>query len=361
MHPNRVLVLVPAAVFSLVTGVVAAAPAVSASAVASPAAGSSGERSSVAKDSARVAELTRRFGARSPGVYLDRSGRVVVTVTSPADAAEVRAAGAVPEVVEHTAAELGTATARLADEARVPGTAWAVDPVTNQVLVSVDGTVTGARLAKVRAAVAALGSTARLESVPGAFSTRIAGGQAIYGGNSRCSLGFNVSRGSTYYFLTAGHCGNIAGTWYTNASRTTVAGTRVGSSFPGDDYALFQYPSGVATPPGSVYTYSGSQDITGAATPAVGATVYRSGSTTGVRSGQVTQLNVTVNYQDGAVVSGLIRTTVCAEGGDSGGPLYSGTTALGLTSGGSGDCSRGGTTFFQPVTEALNAYGASVY
>ncbi|MFI8404604.1 serine protease, partial [Streptomyces sp. NPDC085463] len=30
-------------------------------------------------------------------------------------------------------------------------------------------------------------------------------------------------------------------------------------------------------------------------------------------------------------------------------------------SGGSGNCSSGGTTFFQPVTEALSAYGVSVF
>ena len=78
-----------------------------------------------------------------------------------------------------------------------------------------------------------------------------------------------------------------------------------------------------------------------------------------MHSGTVTQLNATVNYAEGSV-SGLIRTTVCAEGGDSGGPLYAGGTAYGLTSGGSGNCSRGGVTYFQPVTEALNAYGVSV-
>jgi streptogrisin B len=60
-------------------------------------------------------------------------------------------------------------------------------------------------------------------------------------------------------------------------------------------------------------------------------------------------------------LSGLIQTNVCAEPGDSGGPLYDGTRALGLTSGGSGDCTSGGTTFFQPVREAANAYGVSVY
>jgi streptogrisin D len=67
-----------------------------------------------------------------------------------------------------------------------------------------------------------------------------------------------------------------------------------------------------------------------------------------------------VNYAEGSV-SGLIRTTVCAEPGDSGGSLYSGTTAHGLTSGGSGNCSSGGVTYFQPVVEALSAYGVSVF
>ena len=67
-----------------------------------------------------------------------------------------------------------------------------------------------------------------------------------------------------------------------------------------------------------------------------------------------------MNYAEGTV-TGLIRTNVCAEGGDSGGPLFAGTTALGLTSGGSGNCSSGGTTFFQPVNEVLSRYGVSVY
>ena len=87
-------------------------------------------------------------------------------------------------------------------------------------------------------------------------------------------------------------------------------------------------------PPGTV----GSQDIASARTAVVGETVTRRGSTTGIHSGRVTALNATVNYAEGSV-SGLIRTSVCAEGGDSGGSLYAGSTALGLTSGGSGNCS----------------------
>ncbi|MBI0383642.1 trypsin-like serine protease, partial [Streptomyces albiflaviniger] len=87
--------------------------------------------------------------------------------------------------------------------------------------------------------------------------------------------------------------------------------------------------------------------------------VFRSGSTTGLRSGKVTGLNATVNYPEGTV-TGLVQTTVCAEPGDSGGPLFAQGVALGVTSGGSGDCDRGGVTFFQPVTKALTALGVSI-
>ncbi|MGW3690131.1 S1 family peptidase [Streptomyces sp. NPDC005125] len=63
-----------------------------------------------------------------------------------------------------------------------------------------------------------------------------------------------------------------------------------------------------------------------------------------------------VNYPEGTV-TGLIGTTVCAEPGDSGGPLFAQDVALGVTSGGSGDCATGGVTYFQPVTAAMAALG----
>ena len=165
--------------------------------------------------------------------------------------------------------------------------------------------------------------------------------------------------GGTYNLLTAGHCTNISASWYANSSQTSYIGPRTGTSFPGNDYGIVRYDSALSHP-GSVWLYNGtSQDITGAANAYVGEPVTRSGSTTGVWSGSVTGLNATVNYPEGTVY-GLIKTNVCAEGGDSGGSLFDGSTAIGLTSGG-GNCSTGGTTYFQPVTEALSAYGVSVY
>jgi hypothetical protein len=216
--------------------------------------------------------------------------------------------------------------------------------------------VDGARLTRVRAAAKKLGKAVRVERVPGTFTTKISGGKAIYSSGARCSLGFNVRNSAgQFFFLTAGHCGNIASQWFSNSSHSTLIGTRRSSSFPGNDYAIITYASGI-THPGTV----GSQDITSAGNAVVNQTVTRRGSTTGIHSGRVTATNATVTYPEGSV-TGTIRTTVCAEPGDSGGPLYAGSTALGITSGGSGNCSSGGTTFFQTVTEPLSVFGVSVY
>ena len=301
--------------------------------------------------------LTASLGtARTAGSYLDATtGKTVVNVTDAAAAATVRAAGGTPRLVSRSSRQLDTLMATL--DSGVVGTAWAVDPVTNQVLVSADSTVSGANFAGLQAAVAKSAGAARLERVAGKFDLFISGGDAIYTGSSRCSLGFNVRNSAgTQFFLTAGHCTNIGSTWYANSSHTTVLGSRTGTSFPGNDYGIVRYTNTSISKPGAV----GGQDITNARTPSVNETVFRRGSTTGTHSGRVTALNATVNYPQGTV-TGLIRTTVCAEPGDSGGSLYAGTSALGLTSGGSGNCSSGGTTFFQPVTEPLGVFGVSVY
>ncbi|HEX8306189.1 MAG TPA: S1 family peptidase [Jatrophihabitans sp.] len=191
-------------------------------------------------------------------------------------------------------------------------------------------------------------------------ATSFRGGDPIPG--TRCTIGFNVRDSSNvYYFLTSRRCGvNVGYVFYTDSSRTTVLGTTVGISPSNKDYAIVRYASGISHP-GAVNTYNGaSQDITSAATAYVGEPVKRSGSVTGVRSGSVTATNVTVYYAEGALI-GMIKTNICSESGDSGGPLFDGAKAIGLASGSSGNCSSGGTTFFQPVTEPLAVYGVTVY
>ncbi|MEV7232826.1 S1 family peptidase [Streptomyces sp. NPDC051020] len=241
--------------------------------------------------------------------------------------------------------------------ADIGGTAWNIDPATKTLVVTADSTVTQAEIKQIKKSAGANAGALRIERTSGTFSKLLSGGDAIYAPGWRCSLGFNVRSGSTYYFLTAGHCTDGNPPWYTNSSNSTYIGPTVGSSFPTNDYGLVRYDNASVAHAGTV----GSQDITSAANATVGMSVTRRGSTTGIHSGSVTGLNATVNYGGGDIVYGMIKTNVCAEPGDSGGPLYSGTKAIGLTSGGSGNCSSGGTTYFQPVTEALSAYGVSVY
>ncbi|MFC8520050.1 S1 family peptidase [Streptomyces sp. NPDC057257] len=297
-----------------------------------------------------------RIKRTTPRSGISRRTRLIAVTTGLVAAAAI----AVPSANASTATPFSTAQLKSADasvlKADVPGTAWAVDSKTNRVVVTVDSTVSKAEIAKIKSAAGSNAGALTIKHTAGQFKPLITGGDAIYGGAYRCSLGFNVHSGSTYYFLTAGHCGEVASTWYSNSGHTTTLGTNVSYSFPTNDFALVRYTNSSIAHPSAV----GSQTISSAATPSVGTTVYRRGSTTGTHSGRVTALNATVNYGSGDIVYGMIQTTVCAEGGDSGGPLYAGTVAYGLTSGGSGDCTSGGTTFFQPVTEALSYYGVSV-
>ncbi|WP_239150594.1 S1 family peptidase [Streptomyces sp. SID8111] len=303
--------------------------------------------------------LAEDLGADAAGTYYDaKTKSLVVNVLDEAAAETVESAGAEARVVAHSLAELKRARTTLEKDASIPGTAWVTDPTTNKVVVTADRTVSKADWAKLTEVVEGLGAKAELKRTEGEYQPFIAGGDAITGNGGRCSLGFNVTKGGEPHFLTAGHCTEGISTW--SDSSGNVIGENAASSFPGDDYGLVKYTADVAHP-SEVNLYNGStQAISGAAEATVGMQVTRSGSTTQVHSGTVTGLDATVNYGNGDIVNGLIQTDVCAEPGDSGGSLFSGSSAVGLTSGGSGDCSSGGTTFFQPVTEALSATGTQI-
>ncbi|MCH0539529.1 S1 family peptidase [Streptomyces sp. MUM 203J] len=308
-----------------------------------------------------AASLDGQLGERdTAGAYYDTGSRTLVVTVVDEEAAEtVRRAGGEARMVQHSMAELKGARSTLKKRATIPGTSWAVDPATNKVVVTADSTVKGEAWKKLTQVVDRLGSKAEVKRMDGEFTPYLAGGDAILTGGSRCSLGFNVVRNGQPHFLTAGHCGAPGSRWSGPQGGQPV-GTMVDSRFPGDDFALVRYDRDVDRP-SAVNLYNGTgRSITRAADATVGLRVIRSGSTTQVRDGVVTGLDATVNYGNGQIVEGLIQTTVCAEPGDSGGALFAGDAAVGLTSGGSGDCTRGGVTFFQPVTEALATYGARI-
>ncbi|MGW0515974.1 S1 family peptidase [Crossiella sp. NPDC003009] len=254
-------------------------------------------------------------------------------------------------------------TETLRAKAAIPGTAWATDPDTGQVLVTADSTVQGGRWDTLMSAVRSIGGDkVRVQRSTGAFRLFAEGGDAIFGGGSRCSLGFNVTTNNgAPAILTAGHCVTSARRWSVTQGGAPVATARQ-STFPGNgDFALLTYDNAATRSPSAVDVGGGRLvQIRRAAEARVNQQVFRMGSTTGLRNGRVTGLRATVNYPEGTV-TGLIQTTVCAEPGDSGGSLFTQDgSAIGLTSGGSGNCQTGGTTFFQPVTTALTAVGARI-
>jgi hypothetical protein len=307
--------------------------------------------------------VSRLLADRGAGVYLSPNGaRLMVPVTSLADARLVRRAGGVPQMVKNSGVDLANATRALSKAtSEISGTGWARDPRTNKMVLWADESVRGKKLAKVQATAAQMSDSVRIERIPGKLSLTAAGGDAIFGEGSRCSLGFNVRQGDAFGFITAGHCGNAVPTWSEDQEGQQVLGNTLESSFPENDFALVQYENLAEEPPGTINLGNGQeQDITEAREAVVGEQVQRMGSTTGLNDGEVQQLDATVNFPEGTV-TGMIRTNVCAEPGDSGGPLFAEGAALGITSGGNGDCQAGGTTFFQPITEPLEQFGVEVY
>lgn len=276
-------------------------------------------------------------------------------------AGSLLATGAGPANASVSPADLESARAAVESQL-VPHTAVGVDPVSGQVVLTV--TEAARSTAGLISTAKRYGSAVRIERIPGRLGTmegHFRGGNGIVSttGNATCTLGFNVTGGMA---LTAGHCGKIVPAWIKENNGLYI-GPTIAYSFPGDDFALIRNDGQMAQR-GDVQAYdAGIQDITTAADPVVGQSVCKSGRTTLRTCGRVLRLNVTANYPEGPVFQ-LIETNLCAAPGDSGGPLYAGSTALGLTSGGTLGLPCGSTSFrsfYQPVVEALNVYGVNVF
>jgi streptogrisin C len=299
-------------------------------------------------------------GADFGGSWYDATtGKLTVGVTDVARTDAVRAAGAAAVTVSHTEATLDSAKAVIdtyAGQAAPKGvTGWYVDEQANSVVVTVSPGASGTEVRKFLDFANTAGPVrVTPAATPRLYDEDVVGGDAYYiNGLARCSVGFSVHGG----FVSAGHCGT-AGDSVTASDRSEM-GTFESSSFPGNDYSYVRTNSDW-TPSSTVDGYGhGDVKVTGATAGTAGASVCRSGSTSGWHCGTIASVNQTVNYGQGTV-SGLTRTNACAEPGDSGGAWVSGSKAQGVTSGGTGDCTSGGITFFQPVNKILSAYGLSL-
>ncbi|WP_367132545.1 alpha-lytic protease prodomain-containing protein [Saccharothrix sp. HUAS TT1] len=293
--------------------------------------------------------LKTGLGPGFAGAWLNADAtKLVVGVTAASQIQAVEAAGAEARVVERSLAQLDSLKVKLDRNARsaprsVPG--WYVDTPTNTVVVLAHD-VAAAKAFALASGLAERDVRVERSAEEPRPLIDVVGGNAYYiGSGSRCSVGFAVNGG----FVTAGHCGR------TGATTTQPSGTFAGSSFPGNDYAWVRTAAGN---PGRalVNRYPGTVPVAGSTEAPVGASVCRSGSTTGWRCGTIQQKNTSVTYPEGTI-TGLTRTNACAEPGDSGGSWLTGDQAQGVTSGGSGNCTSGGTIYFQPVNEILQVYG----
>jgi streptogrisin D len=234
-----------------------------------------------------------------------------------------------------------------------PNTAWGIDPASGQLLVTVSSAAPAAGAAKLVALAQRLGSVISVEHTDRSFTEQglldteapstVYGGDQISDGHLLCSSGFNLVKDGQPYLLTAGHCTADMTDWQ-------GIGPAVVSEFPETDYGLIRNDS--ATAPGDIDLYNGKvQAIRSIGKASVGQAVCASGHTTKVTCGKVTAVNQTVDYGDGNVVRGLIKTNVHTDHGDSGGPLFDGAAGIGVVSGGDGR-----TDYFQPLATAATAY-----
>ncbi|GIF17982.1 streptogrisin C [Actinoplanes tereljensis] len=302
--------------------------------------------------------LTARLGSAFAGAWIpDGASKLTVAVTSAAAEASVRAEGANPVRVRRGSADLAAARTKLdlhasrAAQANVRG--WYVDVPANRVVVLAKPGAEGAARKFAQAAGAGEVTVLAENEQPRTMYDIRGGDQYVINGNTLCSVGFAVAGG----FVSAGHCGGTGSPTlgYNNVSQGTFAG----SSFPGNDYSWIRTNGNWTSQPW-VNNYSGGNVVVaGSADAAIGSSICRSGRTTGWRCGTLLGRNETIVYAQGSV-SGLSRSNACAEPGDSGGSWISGNQAQGVTSGGSGNCTSGGTMWFQPVNEILGAYGLSL-
>ncbi|HET6294595.1 MAG TPA: S1 family peptidase [Kribbella sp.] len=317
------------------------------------------------------------------GSFFDASRQLVVNVHSPAEAAVARERGLTPRTVargEKALTKLQTQVQAMFDRSgsRQLQSIGADLPTDRVQVVLQPGKQSAQTVALVKQLKAIPGVDVSTSSTTLTMTADVIGGQIMdLVPGTNCSLGFpgTTSNGNNV-LLSAGHCleGNPD---ILNAAGTHL-GKGIGSRFrtgqPSVDMGLMDIDS-EDVGRGYIDNRNGqTTTVTGSSKAPVGSTICKAGNTTGWTCGTISQYNLTVNYgsPSGAVTrtTGLARSTVCTEGGDSGGAYISGTIAQGMTSGGPSDghdCgfnqggnATGSYSFYQPVVDAASYYGVTL-
>ncbi|MEV6522300.1 S1 family peptidase [Longispora sp. NPDC051575] len=332
-------------------------------------------RDRIARESAArrtAADVRRALGDRHAGVWYDaEAGALAVAVTDRAAAERARAAGARPTLVRHDQRHLdraGAAVAALVGRDHPSGVnGWGTDARANAVVVTLDRTTAPAGLAARLRALDGAVTVVETDSSPRQQGGDVRGGDAWRPGTeTNCSIGFAATGpGGSRHFLTAGHCTND---YPTSQAAYGKDGTQLGVSGASTNGATGDYGRVDVTAAGwnlsaTVNGYgNGDVMVTGTGDTVVGQSVCRSGQTTQWHCGTVTEVDYSAVYGS-LTVNGLVKTDACSEAGDSGGSWVSGSTAVGLHEGGTTNGCHVSThvAYFQPVGEALAAYGLTLY
>ncbi|GAA4529011.1 S1 family peptidase [Amycolatopsis samaneae] len=175
---------------------------------------------------------------------------------------------------------------------------------------------------------------------------------------SRCTAGFAATAHDTGYLILSDSCARAGSTVHSGGK---VVGIVEQTPFPPDGTLVLRVTNtddwrltGSIPPTDSRVTIAGSTEAP------IGASVCRYGVTTGWKCGTVQAKNVTIDFPEGPL-TGLTRTSVCAEPGDIGAPFVSGTQAQGVLVAATGTCSGGhGSSYFLPINPILAATGLTL-
>lgn len=358
-----------------------------------------------ATDPVAVSQQLSSFG----GMFIDRAGRPTVYLTDLADAPKAR------QILRGFAEENGRsrldirflqARYRVTDLSTWYNRSWPavmemngavfsdLDEANNRLLFGVEN----------RGLATAVDAIMRANGVPAAaYAVEVTepirqlatlrdevnpkvGGLQIHFGNYLCTLGFNATLNGQNSFITNSHCtntqGGVEGTNYyqpTSTVNSTIIATEVadpvytkggvcprGKKCRYSDSSRAVYKSGITFDMGGIAAVSGagSLNITGTTnissendgtrTPlAVGQSASKVGRTTGLSTGNVTNTCVNTSVQ-GSQIMQLCQTFVAAAvgSGDSGSPVYSGSSLVGILWGG------GTNTFaFSPLRSVKDELG----
>ncbi|RNG36068.1 S1 family peptidase [Streptomyces botrytidirepellens] len=334
-------------------------------------------------DPTKAAEIAGHLGnERTAGVYY-RNERLVVAVTDEAAAEAVRSAGAVAEVVPHSTTELEAVKAKLDQLTGIPNTAWSIDQSSNRVDVQIYDGVSDADRARIENSVSAHEGAVEITEHSGKIESNayaMRGGLGITaeinpGWITTCSAGFNVQNASgKKYMITAGHCMENGAVNWRRRSGDIPLGRAVDWAFGNDteqsDYGVVEYSNSNVTPYGTIQYKDGSEgQISRSASAFEGEKVKRVGTVSQDLVGKVLATDVTVTYDDGITLRHMVEASNCSMYGDSGGPLFSGETALGIDSGGNygdkpcgdSDSQEDRVSWYQPLYTVLLWEGLKIY